>query len=228
MRRIIAISVCLTLVSLQAMAQPIELATEKGTLEETFRESARISGSLLVGAQRAGSGETDVGIAAEIPEEWAGDTVCVRVVSVDGLYAASNPYRISTGWSGGAAQFPYPTAHHDFLAGRPDGAIGVRVTRSPCDAPEGEVALASWRGASGAPTLLLNSFGAEAVFAYVGGSATPVRCTSMGLPGQSAYDVGCSLDAALSQGDESSIEILRIVKGKAAPQHTIDLRLIGQ
>lgn len=210
-------------ISTASEAQMVSLATENQRLDETVLERARISGSLVAGLQRSGAEDGPVRIIAELPADWAGDLICVRVVTIDGLYVASNPYQIAESWTGGAVELPYPTAHRDFLARRENGAVGVRVHRSSCDATDGELAVAAWRGATGAPALMLNAFGAEVVFAAFG-DAAPVRCETLPLSGKLAYDVRCVPSVLEDEGASRRVRILRVVNGKAAPEHVVTLR----
>lgn len=210
--------------------QSVSLTTKE--LSEQVLPKARISGSLLTGVQRTGDAAGPVGLEADLPADWAGATVCVRVTSIDGLYISRNLYQIAPDWAGGTAALNYPSKYVDVLIPRmDDGAMGVRVTRAPCDAPEGEMALASWRGAAGPPAILVNSFQADAVYAYLDDATVPVRCERLDLPGLSAYDTRCPLGGG-ADGDPSGgtveLRILRIVDGKTAPQEAVTLRLSGE
>lgn len=206
-------------------AQSLELATVP--FNEEVLPEARISGGLIRGVQRQGPPEEEITMAANIPAAWAGETVCSRVVAVDGLYEAANEYRVPQSWPGGQAAIPYPTLYPDKLLGVVQNAIGVRLSRGMCNGPAEELALARWNHADQASAaMLVNSFQADAVYAYVGDATTPVRCAPVALDGRSAYDTRCPLGEVDASG-ATEVKILRIVKGKAVPPTSIILWFSG-
>lgn len=215
MRRIeITFVAALLTVPSEASAQTLDHATGPKAFRETVLEAARISGSLLVGAQNQGPSEDGVSLGAHVPGAWAGETVCSRVATVDGLYEAANPYRVPDDWSGGSADIPHPTAHTDRLTGQPRDAIGVRVSRGACDVRPEEFAIGRWGEATPEVSLLINSLNADAVFAYVGDG--PVRCDPVELHGRSAYDTRCDLSGIAADG-RAELQLLRVTDGSAMP-----------
>lgn len=87
--------------------------------------------------------------------------------------------------------------------------------------------MARWnRGDGASAAILVNSFQADAVFAYVGDSTIPVRCDPVTLDGRSAYDTRCPL-ANVHAAGATEVQLLRIVKGKAVPPTSIILWFPG-
>ena len=206
-------------------AETLELATNP--FNEEVQPAARISGNLITGVQRQGPSAEEITMAAIIPAAWAGETVCVRVVAVDGLYESVNEYLVADDWPGGQADFPYPTRYAEKLSWVAQNEIGIRLSRGVCDGPAEEATLARWnRGEKAPAAMLVNSFQADAVFAYVGDSTTPVRCEPITLDGRSAYDTRCPLDDVKATG-ATEVQLLRIVKGKTAPPTSIILWFPG-
>lgn len=217
MRWTVFISICIvyTVFSSAALkAQSLSLATDP--FNEVVREGALISGHLVTGVQNRGAPGDEVKLQANIPAAWAGEIVCSRVVSVDGLYEASNEYSVENDWPGGIATLPYPTRQPDVLSGRASDAISVRVSRSNCNSEAKEATLASWGDAQSEPALLVNSFQADALFAYYNDLA-PVRCMPITLEGRSAYDMRCPMVDETLAG-RVDVELFRIVGGNPAPK----------
>lgn len=204
-------------------AQSLELASGEGGFRETVLEAARISGSVLVGAQDHGASQ-EIHVGAHVPEAWAGATVCSRVATIDGLYEATNAYLVPDGWSGGVAAIPHPTAFPDRLQDRPLDAIGVRVTLGPCNVPPRQVAVGIWGDPMTGVGLLVNGLGAEGVFAYLGDNPTPVRCMPLELGGRSAFDTRCDLSGVGGRG-RTELELIRVVNGIVMPSTELILWL---
>ena len=207
------IAALLTMVS-EASAQSLEHATGPEAFSETVLEAARISGSILVGAQNQGPSGGAIRLGAHVPAAWAGEVVCSRVATVDGLYEAANPYLVPEDWTGGPADIPHPTRHADRLAEQPQDAIGVRVSRGGCNVRPEEVAVGLWGEATGEVSLLVNGLNADAVFAYIDDS--PVRCDPVELHGRSAYDTRCDL-SGVAAGGRAELQLLRVTDGSAMP-----------
>ena len=205
-------------------AETLALATAPEFFEELL-PAARISGSLVAGIQHQGPSGDAVTVAANVPSAWAGDVACARVISIDGTYEATNEYTVPAGWPGGQATLDYPTLHGDFLKGTPADGIGLRVSRGSCDGMAEEVTIASWNdGAGDPPAILVNSFQADVVFAYVGETSNPVRCTPVALESRSAFDVRCPIEI-ISGVSSVKVEILRVTEGQAAPSTSMLLWL---
>jgi hypothetical protein len=196
-----------------ASAQSLDLASGDTGFRETVLPAARISGSVLVGAQDQGPSD-EVRVGAHIPAAWAGETVCSRVATIDGLYEATNAYLVPGDWTGGSASIPHPTGVPDRLLARPLDTIGVRITRGLCETPPREVAIGLWGQATSGVALLVNGIGAEGVFAYVDGQ--PIRCAPLQMGGRSAFDTRCDL-SDLQVGGVTELEIIRVVGGSAMP-----------
>ncbi|WP_220801066.1 hypothetical protein [Roseobacter sp. OBYS 0001] len=197
-------------------AQSVELATAPD-LNESLQSTAKISGSIVSGLQVQKGPTSEIVIEAFVPSTWSGETICLRVVTVDGHYEASNEYLVSDDWQGGISKLFYPTRHADVLAPKPTDAIGLRMTRGACLSEMQEATVAYWDGARERPiSLLVNSFQAEAVFAYFGDSTSPVKCEPIDLDGKSAFDWNCMFDSSVGSGPVD-VQVLRIKNGQAAP-----------
>lgn len=200
-------------------AQGIRLASDP--FREELQPTARISGALVTGLQRSTGGQESETpeVRAYVPSAWAASSMCVKVVSVNGLYESANEYDVAADWPGGIAMLDYPTEHGRLLSRGATDSLAVRVARGSCAGAGEEISLAHWNSIGGEPiSLLVNSFRAESVFAYIDGLAAPVRCVPVELDGRSAYDTKCELPAEENSGSGSlNVELLRIVNKKPAP-----------
>ena len=209
--------------SVIGLAVPLDaqsLAPATTPFNETAREAARISGQLVTGVQYSSAPDDGMLLEAYVPAEWAGRTICSRVVSVDGLYEATNSYSVDADWPGGPVQLLHPTEMPHMLKDRPADGVSVRVASSGCDARADEMALAGWSGMRDDASLLVNSFQADALFAYVESQTVPIRCEALPLKGRSAYDMRCPLADVQATG-KVKVDLLRIVGGKPAPQSSL-------
>lgn len=206
----------------QANAEALELATNP--FNEVVYEAARISGQLVTGIQYPSAPNDSPLLQAQVPPDWRGRTICARVVTVDGLYEASNEYEVPVDWQGGLAELPYPTKEQELLGDRQPDSVAVRVSPTGCNTEIEAVTTAVWGMPGPPPSILVNSFQADAVFAYVGGATVPIRCQPLPLDNKIAFDIRCSLDAVAKTG-EVKVELLRIVDGKPAPPDSFMLWL---
>lgn len=220
----VAIIFLAALFTTEVKAETLALATAPDFFEELL-PAARISGSLVAGVQHQGPSGDAVTVAANVPAAWAGEVACTRVISIDGTYEATNEYTVPADWSGGEATLDYPTLHGDFLKGTQADGIGLRVSRGYCDGMAEEITIASWNdGAGDPPAILVNSFQADVVFAYIGETVVPVRCTPVALEGRSAFDVRCPIEIVPNE-TPVKVEILRVTDGQASPPTSLLLWL---
>ncbi|QBF31478.1 hypothetical protein CFI11_09640 [Thalassococcus sp. S3] len=172
---------------------------------------------MVMGVQQQGRGSGVIDLKAFVPAAWAGETLCMRVVSSNGLYEAANEYSVPLAWQGGVAALPYPTRYEDRLGQMVQNELGARLQLGECSSKNVEATVVSWNdGARKARSLLLNSFQAEAVFVYIEGQARPIRCDPITLEGRTAFDTSCTMQV-VDTDRPTEIEILRIVDGNAAP-----------
>ena len=193
---------------------------------EDLRSSANIAGALVIGIQRRSVNSNGTDLTAYIPQDWAGTNICARVVSIDGLYEATNTYAVALDWKGGTLSLPYPTAYRDQLVEKPLDGIGVHVSRGDCssDKSQDTTTLAGWNAGPEAPLgVLVNSFRADAVYMYVGDAPVPEVCEPLPAQNRAAYDTLCHLRS--EWGGPVSLEIHRLVNRKPAVPMQIDLQL---
>lgn len=206
-----------------ACAEDLTLATDP--FNETISVSARIAGQFIAGLQMTSAPTADMTLTTFIPKDWQGDTICVRVATIEGLYLASNEYIVAEDWKGGEAVVPYPRSDKNAaLVGRAENSVGIRVARGACGYDPQDVALSSWGEAETAPSLLVNSFQADMVFVYFEGVGQPVRCAEAALDTRISYDTYCQIPDPAPSG-KTSIELLRIVNGDVQPKQVINLWL---
>lgn len=204
------------------------IALDEDGFNETVREGAMISGSVVAGAM-VHEGETgELSLQGYIPADWNSRQVCAQLTSIDGLYEAIGRYNVPSAWAGGIASLEFPTKHPALLKGAPQDGLAIRVTPGACGgAQSSEITVALWNADELGPVnLLLNSFRADSVFVYVGDLEAPIRCDPIALPGRTAFDSKCALNL---EGHSGAVDltIYRIVDGKPAPPDPLTIRWPG-
>lgn len=205
------------------LAQEAELATDP--FNEVLHERSQISGPALTGVlgEIARDSEAPL-LSAHIPAGWT--EICTSVLSADGLYEARNDYRIPNGWAGGTINLPYPTQRLERLNTLDGGTVAVLTRQGNCSAPENKFAIAYWRSDPDATqaSLLVNSFRADEVVAYVGNdpNAPEIACTNIKGSSMTAFDTMCDI-ALPTQGAEIEVELLRIRAGQTDPAEYITI-----
>ena len=202
--------------------QKMTLALEE--LNEVVRDGALIAGAVVIGVQVRNASDQDLTLSSYIPSHWGGQTVCAKVVSADGLYEAIGPYSVPVGWSGGAAELPFPTKHGELLRSLPEDGIGVLVSHGECGKQEGAVkTIALWNSDQASSVdIVLNSFRADSVFAYVGDQPAPVLCKRVVAGGGTSFDTKCNLQAEGLAG-QTQVEIYRVVGGKPSKPTALEI-----
>ena len=197
---------------------------------EVLRNAAKVSGYVVAGVLRhreQGSSDTApaVDLAADLPPMWAGRLICTRVVSLDGLYEAENEYRLAEEWSGGVVSLPFPTVHSDLLASLAPQRLAVRVSEGGCATAPMEAAVAFWNVGEGSapPALMVNSFGADEVFVYVGEDSAALRCEGIADAARQAFDFSCALPEDVR--GEVAVTVYRLSGGNPAPPSTASVWL---
>lgn len=221
--RSIVIYAVLAASSQAVLAQEAELATNP--FNEILHERALISGPALTGVLGEVSRDTEAPLlSAHIPAGWT--EICTSVLSADGLYEARNDYRIPDGWGGGTINLPYPTQRLERLNALEGGTIAVLTRQGSCSAPENRFAIAYWRSEPDMTqaSLLVNSFRADEVVAYVGSDpgAPEVVCSNIGGSSLTAFDTMCDIVLPV-EGDEVEVELLRVRAGQADPSEYITI-----
>lgn len=205
---------------------------------DELRPDALISGNWLVGIHtKAPRAERAPTLFSYISEEWAGRDVCVRVTGEEGRYNALYPYQIPESWTGGLAEFNYPTRHIDFVQGINETNSGVAVHRGTCDQISEIFVPVLWNALQ-APVenergevelvLNINAGRADSVFGTVtiGSEQTEITCDptatrGVGFNYQCAFSVPRDLSAEL----EISLERLRF--GRAAPERRATIEVFA-
>ncbi|MCB1389207.1 MAG: hypothetical protein KDK12_08750 [Rhodobacteraceae bacterium] len=184
---------------LRAQATGPSLPPVAGEFNEELREAALISGTQLVGLQRSGNAGGELSLQLAAPADWAGERICLRLISSNGRYEARARYDVPADHAGGVLGLQFPTTHARFLAELSGDGLAVLATRNGCDAPDPEFAIAVWNRGVGPVRLLLNSFRADEVFVLIDGGGQ-ASCAPLTIETRSAYDTGCDLDLQAVHG----------------------------
>lgn len=199
--------------------------------QETLREAATVSGVVVVGALLLPeSTDPEPRLAVALDPAWSGRTLCVEVISADGLYQSRRLYDLAD-VPGGLTGLPYPTDYPDRLREAAEGEISVRGRLDSCEANTGLVPVA-WRPVEDQrPTsvaLQINAFRADTVHIFVGDDpmAAAIACDPVAAEVRTAFDTICRFALPDPAPGTLSIEILRVSDGVAAPPEFVDLILV--
>lgn len=158
------------------------------------------------------------GLAVRVPQDWAGASLCVRLLSADGLYEGSAEYDVTEASLGRLAtlELAISPAHVRRLVALGGDDLGVAVTRGGCAEAGAEHLPAFWRGAPGPAAeqaqeqdevrLLVNSQGAEEVALVVRRSEAP-RAAAEGASAGAADDATGGASGAAASGGASAQEV---------------------
>ncbi len=215
-----------------ALAQALRLVDEE--LEERLDEdSTTISGAVLVGAQRGGRNVEDFMLSARLPDEFRDRNVCLELVSANGRYSVRESYRYDDAGGAGASPldpvgFEFQTAHADYLRRQGENGVAALLTSGDCDDVRSTPTVVIWDGSvDGDIELLINSFDADSVFAYVSDIEDPIPCSPVNAESLSAYDTICVIDSAGLTGTVD-VELYRYVNRQAAEPDEFRLELVGE
>lgn len=173
---------------------------------------------MVRGVQVQGRATGGPSLVGYVPHSWRGSAICARVVSADGRYEAYGTYLVPATWSGGSGDLDFPTAYGELLRSVEADGIGVMVSKGDCGAQKTEgLSVVLWNSeAIETINMLVNSFNADEVFAYVGENVTPLRCErieSIETRNMIAYDRKCNISPA-SHAGPTKVEIYRLNHGK--------------
>lgn len=225
----------LALVACPALADPqARLPVEAVVTPERNDETVKISGPYLAGVMYAGAEplEDRPSLRAHVPVGWAGEPVCMRAISADGVYEFVTRYRIPADWPAeGVIDFAYETDHPDVLGAAADPEFAVSLARGDCLDEAGAFLVGYWNASDDQGgrrvVLLLNSLGADEAWVYVGDdpAAEPVDCAPVEVERPRAFDRRCVLDPEALDGGQVRIEINTVSGGVFDPPRFVELVL---
>lgn len=211
--------VLLGLPSIVSAQQPSKV-TLVSDFWEVERPSAEISGARVMGFARVGvlqASKAPLQLSADIPGDWAGKEVCLRVNSADSLYESRNSYRVAEDWPGGTVPLDYPTTRLERLRQLPPGGLSVLLSLNACGEDGGEAASVTWGTPDGAaPALYLNTSRADETFMFF--DAYPdlgdIPCQAADSPVRNSFDTVCPLPEALAGVDALDASFLSFRNGE--------------
>lgn len=195
---------------------------------ENLREKAQISGSPVVGILAPGEYSDGVApLSALIPGDWRGSEVCARLVTSDGLYEARGQYSVPGDWSGGSAEFEFPTGFAQRILEIEPAAMAVLVGRGECLGDATAFALAAWRSELTEGALVfVNSYRADETYLVFPANLIDIDCLPNPSPQRTAFDMICHVPQDLIAGGGSiRIEVNRIRGGGMVPPDLVTLEL---
>jgi hypothetical protein len=204
------------------------VALASDPFNEFLREAAQISGARLVGLTAFGAQGREPGVSATIPADWKGETVCLKVVSIDGLYESFNAYDVADDWAGGTIALPYPSKSPQAVTAIPGDLVSGVLLRGDCNTRAKEAAPVFWgQGKFGAVRVLLNTARADEtylMFPDLPGQGD-ILCEGITASARNAFDTACTLPDALVSLDHLDAVALSIKNGEMGQEERIVLRL---
>lgn len=132
------------LVNTAALAQQPKLATLQGDFKEALNTDVVVSGGVIVGIDGNGpfNGARLTRLIIRPGTTSTPRAVCLRVVSRDGAYTASNNYVVPADIGANeAVSLPYLSRYLDRLGEYGDTEIAVSATMGECEADDGTYAI---------------------------------------------------------------------------------------
>lgn len=202
------------------------LIPPEGTYNETLRDSAEISGAIIVGLQVRGKAIGSSGLDPKLSGLKEGDPVCVRIVSANGLYDSVNTYTYSSAANPLRPMIDLSVSKHDqFLRELKEDEIAASVALGSCSDPAKAYFPVSWGLADNQDVrLFVNSLRADTVVARIEETGAIERCEPVAVEVRSAYDTACDLNLDGLAGSVR-VEIVRFVNRQPAPSDFVTLIL---
>jgi len=222
----IVLSTCV-LVSAQAYSATPLRAELAGDFHETVQEDVAVSGSVVVGvaATSALSGEaTLAGLVIPASE----DSICLTVLSRDGVYFSRNTYRMPDGaMAGGGTLVVLPfdgTKERDLISHYPLGDLAVRASPVGCEQSSGTYLVATNGSEFDTIDVLVNAFGANAVY-YRTADGAEADCDEFTEGRRTSYDYRCTIPVDVLGTGHRQLTIERERYGRPLGKVQIELQL---
>jgi len=227
--RRISLAVALLLCSAVAAAEGAgtlraELA---GPFHESVQEDVAVSGAIVVGvaAPAALSGPATLG-GLMVP--MVGEQICMTVLSRDGVYYSRNDYRVPGASDAVASSFvlvPYEgTQQRELIGSYGEGELAIRVTPGSCAQDPGKFLVPSRASEYQAVDLLINAFGANAVY-FRTADGTEADCVEFTQGRRTSYDYRCSIPVTALDTDSRVVIVERERYGRPLGEVEVELQL---
>lgn len=168
---------------------------------ESVQEDVSVSGTVLVGIAAAGAQSGPATLAGLVLQTTA-RKICLTTQSRDGVYYSRNTYRVPVETDAlSLIQLPYEeTEERDLVLSYEQGDLAVQATPGSCDQGSRTYLIATRGQAFDSVDLMVNGFGATAVF-YRTPDGTDASCTQFMAGRRTSYDYQCSIPRSqLDQG----------------------------
>lgn len=224
---------CIALLMLPtiAAADPASKVTLiENPFNEVVRKGTEISGARLVGFLSAPTGRLEgnsIEVAAAIPVAWRGQSLCLKVVSADGLYESRNTYQVAPDWGGGRVVLSYPSTHEAEALAYPGSQIAGLVSLGDCREPQPLVAPISWgRGGGDKLAILLNTARSEETFLTFPEEPDleDVACEAIASDLRTAFDTRCDLPREIAARSAIEVVVISFKNGEMGPEERLNLQ----
>jgi len=214
----------LGLAASQANATPPQ-ASLNGNFHEAVQEEVAVSGSVVVGVAAASALSGDAALAGlMIPA--AAESVCLTVLSRDGVYYSRNSYRIPTDAAGDLVVLPYSnfTNERERIRRYPAGDLAVRAMPGGCEESPAVYLVPTTGNPADTVDILVNAFGANDVY-FRAPDGTEADCEEFAEGRRTSYDYHCKVPLGALGAGRKQIVIERERYGRPLGTVTIELQL---
>jgi hypothetical protein len=200
---------------------------------ESYNEDVGVSGAVVVGvaASTAMSGSaTLAGLRIPVVPDDV-DHICLTLLSRDGVYFARNTYKVPDPAPKGS-EIPSSlvllpvskaTKHPDIIPDFKLGDLAVRTTAGDCTDERASHLVASDRSEFESVDLLINAFGANAVY-YRTTDGTTADCVEFSEGRRTSYDYRCTVPIAALRQSNGAVTVERERYGR--PLGEVEIKLI--
>lgn len=220
------IAVCSVVAPAAEPAPPLRAELD-GEFHEVVQEEVSVSGTVVVGVAAAGALSGPATLAGLLIPTSA-PHVCLTLLSRDGVYYSRNTYRIPEPANAVGAAFallPFErTSRRDLIAGYAEGELAVRATAGSCEDSASVYLVASAEGAFDTVDVLINSFGANAVY-YRTADGVEFDCSEFTEGRRTSFDYRCEVGAGLLGAGRQTLVIERERYGRPLGAVEIQLQL---
>lgn len=213
---------------------PQSVLLKAANFEEEINPNPTMSGISIIGVvAQAGMLTTAPRLWTRVPKQWAGQSICMKTKSVDGVYSAQSPYTLPNSLSkSGLFELQFPTEKKDILSNYAPNHIAIRIFLGTCNGKPEAYAPSFWNVIPTAVfktvSIFANTNGAQVaqVFLYDKPLLEPQRCKQVTADRVRSFDFICTVSIDLLSGPAPRLSIMAGRYGRYNKLADVTLRLV--
>lgn len=224
-------ALCLSCVALSVSSTSAELASVVGEFDEHYSTEVPVSGNVIAGLMLAPASKIisqEFSPYIQLPESTdMPQTVCLSVVSQDGVYSANNTYRIPPSAVGNLIRADYTQSKHQQILIEKDASIALKAQPGSCGNVSSDQYLITQNGPDNSDAQLIlkiDSLGATDVLVASRGADRKVtrgQCQQLAGDRKTGFDYSCTLPVQLPAQGATQVRIQRLRFGRKMPAITL-------